>query len=270
MQFRILILFHILFSDDPLNAWYNIIHFKIQKKSKSNISTLLFFFRIMSVFEYSCCQIKFIVSQAGHKNSIHFHMFRFSKITLTRIYIFSDFRIPIHEEIRCFFFFSLLCSLVVLYIFFPCYLSLTDSCDSSSLTPLMLTDILTEGNIISFWKCMIQNFDDHISVLLRSFCWQVWPLTTMCLSVLPDHHKFKYMRPFSGVTLPGSFVHATVENLFTNWLPFFGTNDIDHFICDVSSVEAHQEHLYIFGVFCCCCQHRVQMPVELTFFLMVS
>lgn len=53
------------------------------------------------------------------------------------------------------------------------------------------------------------------------------------------------MCPFPGVTLPGGFVHATVEKLFTNWLPVFGTNDIDSFIGDVNSVETRQRHSYI-------------------------
>ena len=53
---------------------------------------------------------------------------------------------------------------------------------------------------------------------------------------------------FPGVTSGGSFVHATLEILFTNWLPFFGTNDTDLFMCDLNSVETHQGHSYIYFV----------------------
>ena len=58
-----------------------------------------FFFRIMSVPAYVCCQIKFIIKGQSQKFCVNFWL---TKNNLGRVHIFRDLRTPVHEEGRCF------------------------------------------------------------------------------------------------------------------------------------------------------------------------
>ncbi|KAM6159800.1 olfactory receptor 4C12-like [Erethizon dorsatum] len=122
--------------------------------------------------------------------------------------------------------------------FFLSHLSLIDICCSLSMTPKMLADSLSPRKTISFSGCMTQVFAEHLFGAAEIILLTVMAYDRYVAIRRPLRYAIVMNRQACGllvrVAWDGGFVHATIQILFTVWLPFCGPNVIDQFVCDLN------------------------------------
>ncbi|XP_010600448.2 olfactory receptor 4C16-like [Loxodonta africana] len=121
--------------------------------------------------------------------------------------------------------------------FFLLYLSLSDTCLSTSITPRMIVDALLKDNTISFNECMIQVFSAHFFGYLEIFILILTAVDRYMVICKPLHYvsimNRKVYNVLVAIAWVGACVHSSVQIFLTLSLPFCGPNVIDHYLCDL-------------------------------------
>ncbi|XP_042531579.1 olfactory receptor 4P4-like [Dipodomys spectabilis] len=121
--------------------------------------------------------------------------------------------------------------------FFLNYLSLSDLCYTSTVTPKLMTDLLAERRVISYHHCLTQLFSTHLFggveiLILTGMAYDRY--VAICK---PLHYTVIMNRQRCHAIIlaccAGGFVHSASQFLLTIFLPFCGPNEIDHYFCDV-------------------------------------
>ncbi|XP_011947815.1 PREDICTED: olfactory receptor 4C16 [Cercocebus atys] len=121
--------------------------------------------------------------------------------------------------------------------FFLFYLSLSDTCLSTSIAPRMIVDALSKNDTISFSECMIQVFTSHFFGCLEIFILILMALDRYVAICKPLHYMTIMSHRVCGVLVAvawvGSCVHSLAQIFLALSLPFCGPNVIDHYFCDL-------------------------------------
>ncbi|XP_036788449.2 olfactory receptor 4C16-like [Manis pentadactyla] len=121
--------------------------------------------------------------------------------------------------------------------FFLFYLSLSDTCFSTSVAPRIIVDALLKKTTISFNECIVQVFSFHFFGSLEIFILILMAADRYVAICKPLH----YVTVMSGrvcsvlvaMAWVGSCVHSLAQIFLALSLPFCGPNVIDHYFCDL-------------------------------------
>ncbi|XP_022362707.1 olfactory receptor 4A47-like [Enhydra lutris kenyoni] len=116
-------------------------------------------------------------------------------------------------------------------------LSFMDVIYSSSVSPRLISDLLSGENTISFHACMTQLFTGHLFGATEIFLLLVMAYDRYVAICKPLHYLV-IMRQWVCVVLlvvswVGGFLHSVIQVSTVYALPFCGPNIIDHFSCDM-------------------------------------
>ncbi|KAM5171848.1 olfactory receptor 5G26-like [Mantella aurantiaca] len=121
--------------------------------------------------------------------------------------------------------------------FFLSHLSFIDLCYSSTITPRMLSDFMSEKKSISFNACAIQMFlfamfATSESLLVTAMAYDRY--VAICQPLLYHNimNKFKCWRLVYGAYI-SSFLASTTHTVTIFKFPLCGPNKINHFYCDI-------------------------------------
>ncbi|XP_047373570.1 olfactory receptor 4P4-like isoform X2 [Sciurus carolinensis] len=121
--------------------------------------------------------------------------------------------------------------------FFLSYLSLSDLCYTSTVTPKLIMDSLLTRKSISYTGCMTQLFSMHffggIEVFIltgMAYDRYVAICKSLHYTVIMSRQKCDAM---IAASCAGGFLHSFGQFLLAIFLPYCGPNEIDHYFCDV-------------------------------------
>ncbi|CAH6788304.1 olfactory receptor 4C16 [Phodopus roborovskii] len=121
--------------------------------------------------------------------------------------------------------------------FFLFYLSLSDTCFSTTISPRTIVDSLLKEATISFSECIIQVFTFHFFGCLEIFILILMAADRYVAICKPLHYMTIMNRRVCGMLVAiawvGSCVHSLVQIFLALSLPFCGPNEIDHYFCDL-------------------------------------
>ncbi|KAM8971755.1 olfactory receptor 4C11-like [Sarcophilus harrisii] len=121
--------------------------------------------------------------------------------------------------------------------FFLTYLSIADSCFSTTTAPKLIVDNLSHKNTISFDECMTQLFAMHffgcmeiLVLVLMAFDRYVAICKPLHYSVIMNHRICGILILLAWVV---SFLHSIAQIILILSVPFCGPNVINHYFCDM-------------------------------------
>ncbi|KAM4845663.1 olfactory receptor 4C11-like [Thomomys bottae] len=121
--------------------------------------------------------------------------------------------------------------------FFLFYLSLSDSCFSTTMAPRLIIDSLSAKKVISYNECMTQVFSLHLFGSLEIFVLIFMAADRYVAICKPLHYPAIMRRQVCVILMVfawiGSFVHGTTQIILLLRLPFCGPSLIDHYCCDL-------------------------------------
>ncbi|XP_032138320.1 olfactory receptor 4A8 [Sapajus apella] len=123
-----------------------------------------------------------------------------------------------------------------MYFFLAC-LSFIDAVYSSTISPILIVDLLCDKKTISFPACMGQLFIDHLFGGTEVFL-LVGMACDRYVAICKPLHYLTIMNRQVCILLvvlavTGGFVHSVFQLVVVYSLPFCGPNVIDHFFCDM-------------------------------------
>uniref|UniRef100_A0A5F8H0K1 Olfactory receptor n=1 Tax=Monodelphis domestica TaxID=13616 RepID=A0A5F8H0K1_MONDO len=121
--------------------------------------------------------------------------------------------------------------------FFLSYLSIADSCFSTTTAPKLILDNLSHKNTISFDECMTQIFAFHFFGCMEILVLVLMAYDRYVAICKPLHYSVIMNRRVCGILIllawVGSFLHSIAQIILIFNVPFCGPNVIDNFFCDV-------------------------------------
>ncbi|EFB28179.1 hypothetical protein PANDA_020369, partial [Ailuropoda melanoleuca] len=121
--------------------------------------------------------------------------------------------------------------------FFLFYLSLSDSCFSTSTAPRLIVDALSAKKIIPYNECMTQVFALHFFGCMQIFVLILMAVDRYVAICKPLHYPTIMRRQVCTILIVlawiGSFIHSIAQIILALRLPFCGPNLIDHYCCDL-------------------------------------
>ncbi|XP_028713845.1 olfactory receptor 4C16-like [Peromyscus leucopus] len=121
--------------------------------------------------------------------------------------------------------------------FFLFYLSLSDTCFSTTIAPRTIVNSLMKEAYISFSECIIQVFTFHFFGCLEIFIFILMAVDRYVAICKPLHYMTIMSHRVCGMLVAmawvGSCVHSLVQIFLALSLPFCGPNKIDHYFCDL-------------------------------------
>lgn len=121
--------------------------------------------------------------------------------------------------------------------FFLFYLSLADSCFSTSTAPRLIVDALSAKKIIPYDECMTQVFALHLFGCMEIFVLVLMAVDRYVATCKPLRYPTIRSRQVCIILIIlawiGSFTHSMAQIILALKLPFCGPNLIDHYFCDM-------------------------------------
>ena len=121
--------------------------------------------------------------------------------------------------------------------FFLSYLSLSDLCYTSTVTPKLITDLLAAKKTISYNGCMTQLFTMHFFGGIEVFVLTGMAYDRYVAICKPLRYTLIMTRQkcvaVIAASCAGGFLHSLGQFLLAIFLPYCGPNEIDHYFCDV-------------------------------------
>nr|XP_036876589.1 olfactory receptor 4P4-like [Manis javanica] len=119
--------------------------------------------------------------------------------------------------------------------FFLTYLSLSDLCYTSTVTPKLIIDLLAEKKTIPYNGCMTQLFTMHFFGGIEVFILTGMAYDRYVAICKPLHYTVIMSRQRCDVLIPtscaGGFLHSFGQFILAIFLPYCGPNEIDHYFC---------------------------------------
>ncbi|MBZ3871555.1 Olfactory receptor 4P4 [Sciurus carolinensis] len=121
--------------------------------------------------------------------------------------------------------------------FFLSYLSLSDLCYTSTVTPKLIMDSLLTKKSISYTGCMTQLFSMHFFGGIEIFILTGMAYDHYVAICKPLHYTVIMSRQkcngMIAAYCAGAFLHSFGQFLLADFLPYCGPNEIDPYFCDV-------------------------------------
>ncbi|XP_006877630.1 PREDICTED: olfactory receptor 4C11-like, partial [Chrysochloris asiatica] len=121
--------------------------------------------------------------------------------------------------------------------FFLFYLSMADTCFSTSTAPRLIADALSAKKVISYNECLTQVFALHLFGAMEIFVITLMAADRYVAICKPLRYPTIMRRQVCTILVivawVGSLIHSTAQILLALKLPFCGPNLIDHYCCDL-------------------------------------